>query len=448
MASAIALPPLYLLVEETSRELASRVLLATVGTNAGFTCHIIPQWFAWEHMDDLPPGIMLFKGNNSTQSNHMNTARAAGHRVAALEEEILGVTKDEAILRYFQSDTVDACELFLVQGKHARDILAATHPRLAERIVVTGNPRTDLLRPPFDGPIRQESEAIRREYGDYILVNTNFGATNPSVEDTIAFRDLCIRVGVLDPKNRRDREEFVARCQWERGNMALMARIIAECAASSSLPRVIIRPHPAENLDKWRAAHAGEPRISIIREGDHVPWTAAARLLLHTGCTTGVEATLLGTPVLCLRGGESHWHHHLTSNHVNQIANSAEEAMKLISATFSGDENACASSPNMWNELRRQLLPETNGTAAEAIVEALLTLARTNSASSDSSRKVARAAEQAVVFSGQKIDATEFNPVSISSGVTRFAGYLNHPKPPSVDRLGDAVIRIAPSDNC
>ena len=89
-------------------------------------------------------------------------------------------------------------------------------------------------------------------------------------------------------------------------------------------------------------------------------------------------------------------------------------------------------------------MPETNGTAAEA----LLTLARTSSASGEADRKVARAEKQAFVFSGQKIDVTEFKPVSISSDVMHFAGYLNYAKPASVERLGVAVIRISSTDNC
>lgn len=439
-----ARPPLYLLVEETSRELNSRILLATVGAQTGFRSLIIPQWFAWEHFDLLPRGIVLFKGNNAAQSSRMLSARKAGHHVAAVEEEILGVIDPPEILRFFQSDHADACEMFLLQGAHARDIVADRHPDLAGRMVVTGNPRTDLLRRPFDGPIRREAEAIRERFGDYILVNTNYGATNPATEDTVAFRALCVRVGVLDPANQQDCDEFIARCEWERDNLALMARVIARCVRSPSLPRIIIRPHPAENIGKWREAYADVPGVSVIREGDHVPWTAAARLLLHTGCTTGVEAALLGTPVLSLKGGRSHWHRYMTANLVNPVADDEDEAMHLIERVFAGDREAATPSPGMWRELQRQLLPNAERSAAQAIIEALGGLTASEEPAGPGFDTLSRIAGHKVAFSDNKIDPGQFNRDSISEISARYARDLGLTRPPAVDRIGDAVISISP----
>jgi surface carbohydrate biosynthesis protein len=441
-----ALPPLYFLVEETHRELSSRVLLATAGVRAGFSAFIIPQWFAWENVNALPPGIVIFKGNNNAQSSRMAAARAAGHLVAAIEEEILGVTDPEVILSRFQPPNVDACQLFLLQGDHARDVLTERHPHLSDRLKVTGNPRTDLLRRPFDGQLRDHAETVRREHGDYILINTNFGATNPRVEDSIAFRNLCIRVGLLDPDKEKDREEFVERCRWERGNMALLAKVIATCEASLTLPRVIIRPHPSENIDKWRWAYRDHQRVSIIREGDHLPWTAGARLLLHTGCTTGVEAMLLGTPALCLRGGASRWHLHLTSNHVNPTATSHQSAMSKINGFFGGHSSACVPSQAMWRELERQLLPNGQRTAAESIISALEVLSEQASPHAKTGQALAHLASAPLSTSDHKINKLAFSEKAVAENARLFADYLGHPNTPRVTRLGEAVIGINPKD--
>ncbi|MDA0341848.1 MAG: hypothetical protein O3B74_09665 [Proteobacteria bacterium] len=357
--------PLYFLVEETSRELASRVLLATVAANNGFTSYIVPQWFAWEHFDRMPAGVVLFKGNNGAQATQMIAARAAGHRVAAIEEEILGVASAAQILRLFQSRNIGACELFLLQGTHARDILVSRYPEIAPATIITGNPRTDLLRRPFDDEIHGRAVKVREVHNDYILVNTNFGASNTRLEDTIAHYELCARIGVIDGSGPKGRDDYIEWCTWERQNMALLTGVIAACRASSSAPKIIIRPHPSENIDKWRQAYPDDDKVSVIREGDHTAWTAGARLLLHTGCTTGVEAMLLGTPTLTLQGGVSDWHRTHTSNLVNMAAGSLEAAMTKIEAFFQGDADACASTPEMWRELERQLLPQTGGTAAD-----------------------------------------------------------------------------------
>lgn len=434
--------PLYFLVEETSRELASRVLLATVAANGGFTSYIAPQWFAWEHFDRMPAGVVLFKGNNGAQAAQMIAARAAGHRVAAIEEEILGVANAGEILRLFHPSNVGACELFILQGAHTREVLLSRFPEVEPQTVVTGNPRTDLLRSPFDNHTRAYATYLRRTHGDYILINTNLASINPRVEDTISYYELCMRVGVIDPANADDHDQFFKWCNWERQNMALLTEVIAACRASSSVPKIIIRPHPSENIDKWRQAYPGDEKVSVIREGDHTAWTAGARLLLHTGCTTGVEAMLLGTPTLTLQGGVSDWHRTHTSNLVNMAAGSLEAATTKIEAFFQGDADACTSTPQMWRELERQLLPQNGGTAAQRIIDALTPLTANDPAPLDRGRTINNLSRHAMLANKRKISAANFTPASVAATAARFAGNLGYPFRPSIVGIGGGMIQV------
>ena len=147
-------PALYFLIAETARELASRVLLCTVAAEQGLSSCIIPQWLIWNHFERLTPGIVIFKGNNTVQTNHMLTARKAGHLVASIEEEALGLSLDRQIQRLFDPRTADACDLILAQGESLRAVMTAKDSRLADMVVVTGNPRIDLLRPPFSRKVK------------------------------------------------------------------------------------------------------------------------------------------------------------------------------------------------------------------------------------------------------------------------------------------------------
>ena len=438
--------PLHLLVEETSRELASRVLIAVMAAARGRTSYIIPQWFAWEHLGALPPGVMLFKGHNRAQAGPMRRAREHGHRVAAIEEEILGVTRADQILRVFDHGAVEACEMFLLQGAHARDVLLSRHPGIDDRIKITGNPRTDALLPPLDGQIRRGAEAVRARHGDFILINTNFGSTNPRMEDTVSDFETCARVGLIDPENPVDRADYLGWCGWERLNMALLAEVIAAARSRPGIPPIIIRPHPSENIQRWREAYPGDDRVRIIREGEHTAWTAAARLLLHTGCTTGVEASLLGTPALSLQGGRSDWHRAHTSNFVNPTAGSVPEALDWIEAVLAGDTVTGAPTPEMRAELERQLLPRDDGLAAERIVEALETLEVDGPASpEDRERAETSLARHALLASAYKIETDVFSARAIEEQVDRLSDALGVPKPPRVLAIGDAMIRISPA---
>lgn len=433
-----------MLLEETNRELASRVLIAVAAAARGITSYIIPQWFAWENLAALPPGIMLFKGNNRAQSARMRDARDAGHRIASIEEEILGVSRPDQILRVFDPEAMEVCEMFLLQGFHARDVLLGRHPDLGARIKITGNPRTDALLAPLDGPVRRQAEAVRARHGDFILINTNFGSTNPRLEDTISDFDTCARVGLIDPDAAADRADYMAWCTWERQNMALLAELVAALRARADMPRIIIRPHPSENIERWRSAYPGDARVQVIREGEHTAWTTAARLLLHTGCTTGVEASLLGTPALSLQGGVSDWHRAHTSNFVNPTAASVDAALDWIDAALSG--GAGAPTPEMRAELERQLLPPGEDLAAQRIVAALEDLSIECIATpKDLARAEARLARQSLLAAAHKIEMEAFSEAPVQSLASRLSGALKHPAPPRVAAIGDAMIRISPA---
>jgi hypothetical protein len=64
---------------------------------------------------------------------------------------------------------------------------------------------------------------------------------------------------------------------------------------------LIVRPHPSENRQTWVDAASGLDNVHVVHEGNIVSWLAAADVLIHNGCTSAVEASVLGTPALSYR---------------------------------------------------------------------------------------------------------------------------------------------------
>ena len=438
-------PRLYFLIEETARELAGRVLLSTVAAEQGFSSCIVPQWLIWNQFEQLDPGIVIFKGNNTVQTNHMLAARKAGHLVAAIEEEALGVSLDVQIQRLFDPRTADACDLILAQGENVRVAMAAKDQRIADRIVVTGNPRIDLLRPPFSRQIMAQAEEVKRVHGDYVLINSNIGSINPRVADTYADYTACIQVGLIAANNPKDRADYLEWCGWERANLDLLTRVIGAYLDRPGVPRLIIRPHPSENVGKWRQAYQDEPGVSIILEGDHLPWTAGANLLIHTGCTTGIEAAILGTPALSLMGGSSDWHRIPTSNHVNQTSRDVEGAMELVSAHLSGGSRCRVLAPQNRLALERNVLPWPNDLAAKRVISALRKLGRRLGHRAGAAELSMNIQTDDFQISEEKVVPASFNAKGVSELAIGFAADLGHASSPAVHLDETGMIMIAPA---
>jgi surface carbohydrate biosynthesis protein len=171
-------------------------------------------------------------------------------------------------------------------------------------IHVTGNPRSDMLRPDLRSFYEPEAEKLRKKYGDFILVNTNFNHVNAFFPAQNLFRPV---------KNAAETPQF--------GKAALgMSREYAEGlrdhkqdifnAFRQMIPtldrvfpdhKIIVRPHPTENQQVYKNIANDCKHVQVTNEGNVVPWLMATRVVIHNGCTTGVEAYVMGVPAISYR---------------------------------------------------------------------------------------------------------------------------------------------------
>ena len=64
---------------------------------------------------------------------------------------------------------------------------------------------------------------------------------------------------------------------------------------------IVVRPHPTENQAIYHQLAQRCQRVHVTNAGNVVPWLMAARVLIHNGCTTGVEAYVMGVPAISFR---------------------------------------------------------------------------------------------------------------------------------------------------
>jgi surface carbohydrate biosynthesis protein len=364
---------LYLLIEESDREFQSRCLIASIAARRGFDVVIGPQWPMWDQLDRLRPGVMLFKGNNRIQTLNMHRAKHAGHLVASIEEEVLGLS-DEVEVRHHYAPGVEAgCDLFLVQGLFHARCLERHGPGFANRSEIVGNPRADLLRAPFSDKLRAQAAELRHQHGEFVLLNTNFGAINPTDGDSLTFYNRSVQVAMVDPGKPEDIAYFKDRIRWERDNAKAMIAFTRSLLERRPATNIILRPHPAERVDRWRRYLGENSPIKVILEGSHLPWTLASDVMIHAGCTTGFEAALLDTPTLSLMPGENPWHASAISNIANPTARSSNEACERVISHLDGHR------PGLLEEMHECdysyfLHHDNNTLAANRIVGALAKL--------------------------------------------------------------------------
>src|SRR5262245_47042447 len=132
-----------------------------------------------------------------------------------------------------------------------------------------------------------------------------------------------------------------------------MHAAIGELARRRPNQKIIVRPHPGEDLKRWEGTFDRCRNVTIVREGSHVPWTLACRLLLHTSCTTGFEARVAGKTALSLVPRPSWISDSILSNRANAVFADPAAFVDAAEAVLEGREAAApdlaAAERYVWN---------------------------------------------------------------------------------------------------
>ena len=367
-------PVLYLPIEETNRELKSKILVGISAVRHGLSVVIGQQWLMVNNHAFIPRGVILFKGMNASQTNAMRHVKASGHLVAANDEEAMGLADADHITRDIAPEMREVCDIFLAQGAFHASVIQSRLGLAPEDISIVGNPRLDLLREPFREAHRVDGERYRQQNGDYILFNTNNGFFNTAFGDHEALRDVQIRTGWIDKNSPRDMALFDQHVRDDEANFQVCAETIRLLRAAAPSRTIIVRPHQAERLETWEDLFQDDPKVRVLRESSHLGWLLGAAIMLNTGCTTGVEAAVMGCPVLnilpeterpFLRGA-------LLSDVVNRTALGAREAAEITIEMLDGNAASRGDGADIRATLLREHFAGIEGDFAhEAFADAL-----------------------------------------------------------------------------
>ena len=328
-------PWLLIPIETKVREYHSKLLLGAFAVSRGFNVILGEQQELKRKLEYLPRGVMLEKGITPHQATDMRRSRALGHRLVAWCEEGLVYRNKEAYLRdRIHLPGMEMVDRFFAWGdRQAEDVLSKTTDA-ADKLVRSGNPRFDLLRPELRGLFQADVDRIREQYGRYVLVATNFGRVNH-------FRGDDFVSNLLDARGARATPEIAAFTEeWTRFLSQIYRSFlesIPRLAKSMPHTSIIVRPHPSEDRESWRRALSDCANVEVVHEGSVVPWILGSDVLVHNSCTTGVEAYLLDVPVIAYRPSTSEMLDSRLPNAVSHPAYTLDELVELVRMLTNGE---------------------------------------------------------------------------------------------------------------
>jgi len=359
-------------MEIASRELDSRLLLASLAVARGYEVVLGQKWLIERNIGAMPPGLYLSKTLTGRDGLAMAEAKRLGYRVAAIDEELPGLVMSAQQLRWMSPEAVAATDIIFIAGANNAQAVAERFPEAANRVVQAANPRWDLLRPELRTFYGSEVAALKARYGRFILINTNLGFTNSQKGNAEQIIRDQARLGKLDMNNPEHSSYVASILQMEADNRQAVESLLRLLPEQFPEHRIVLRPHPSEALDLWTNLIDGRPGMEVIREGAAVPWIAASEILIHTNCTTGVEALALDTPAICVMPSASSANDRYLSNRINPLTRDVGETIALMKNVIEGPAAASqAYSTDMQTAFRRAMSFDPARLGAETILDRL-----------------------------------------------------------------------------
>ncbi len=324
---------LILPVENQVRELDAKLLLACVAAERGFPVILGSRPYVDFAMPEIPRGVFVAKSMRSRSALMFNIIRALGNDIVAWDEEsLVRFNSSEYYSWRFSENTFAPLKHLFAWGRDDAEMFAAYPGCRGLPVHITGNPRIDLLRKEVRGYFEPAVADLRNRFGDFILINTNFAFVNAFVQKL----NLVLEAGaagkpVVSRTGQGMSLEFAqGMFRHQQAIYDNFARLLPLLSGWFPDYQIVLRPHPSENHAVWENIAASLTNVHIVHKGNVVPWLMAARALLHNGCTTAVEAAVLGTPAVTYQPVTAQCYDYALPNSLSHVARTAAEVQDLL----------------------------------------------------------------------------------------------------------------------
>ena len=290
---------IYIHVEISTRELDSKLLLATLAASRGHQVLVsdLPGITSGTNKGLLAPGIFHTKSLTPTKKKIIRhqMLKDKGFLITSIDEEA-GLDIDgyeEFSKTRYSEQTIEQSSSIFCWGSDDEEALKQSYSKHSSKIIKTGSPRVDMWRSSLSDYWGVHSQTPKKPF---LLVSSNMGYSN----GIVSFHE---QIKTHKHAGYYQRQpwllEYDFGCTSENYKTTKeFIKAIKYISENNNGYDVVLRPHPEENVEIWKTFLDGIPNVHVIREDSITAWIKNAFAVMHNGCTTAFEATITGKPLL------------------------------------------------------------------------------------------------------------------------------------------------------
>ena len=288
---------LFIPIETISRELDAKLILASQLVDSDIICfvgqHDVIDRINNFYKNGIYLGKNIFKTHFPANMDIYNQYKKNGHSILWLHEEGGIYPGDENDWKKTLDALLDPKVLgegdqILTWGKFQKNHY---QEKTTRSVTSVGSPRFNLS---LDSLLRKLVHKFNRvKLRNFILINTNFSISNYISNDDLLFNTLFH--GHEEKYMKHNVVKFFAQ---ESRTFAHFIEAISELAFRHPEETFVIRPHPTEATETYKNAFSIYENVYISKKYSAVEWIDRCKVMIQNGCTTSIEAYLMGKKVL------------------------------------------------------------------------------------------------------------------------------------------------------
>ena len=296
---------LIITVETIAREFDYKLLLAREIAKYGFEIHIVQcdyfKLVLFNRSDCyvLLDKVLLDYKKNEDRKKILYNLESKSVKLIYLNEES-AVLKNHDNIEKFEDELKSMYDASVFNEKNivispgrVQHVLTLKQTPCCE-LIQLGIPRFSLYSDSFKYIYETLVDQLLMEYGDFVLINTNYSLFNPAtgIEDVFSLNHPENNISISDTT-----KDISLSYLNEGRQVFAFVELILEIAIKYQDVNFVIRPHPSEDPDYYKKFFIGQKNIFINDKGSVNELLLSCKALIHNGCTTAIEAYLAGIPV-------------------------------------------------------------------------------------------------------------------------------------------------------
>jgi len=289
----------YLPVEISRRELVAKTMLAGSLAASG---HLVLM-FRSDLFDRVGwPGPGIYIGKNVFRSappsdvSFLKRMQMSGVRIWHLDEEggiYLGDGEApwrEFLSRRFNPKLLGPKDKVLAWGEWQAEYFSKQE--LSASVHITGHVNFENCRPDYAEALATFDSQQTSGAENYILVNTRFVLSNSRTSGNEHLMHSATIRGFFDQDLMFDKLVTDGHLYYD------FIQMVVGLANRFPDRQIVLRPHPGEDSESYRRVFAPLKNVLVTGQGDVGSWIRRSSCIIHNGCTTAIQATIGGKPVI------------------------------------------------------------------------------------------------------------------------------------------------------